>query len=122
MHLALVHFPCQVVQFPFKYLGITLSMHKLPKAALQPMVDKIVDKLPTWKGQLMHRSGRLALIKITLVAMPIYISISIVFPGWMHKALEKIMKGFLWSDTESVQNGKCVVVLWSAPYTLAVLP
>jgi hypothetical protein len=57
----------------------------------------------------MHRSGRLALIKSTLAAMSVYISISIGLPGWMHKALEKIMKGFLWIGTETVQNGKCMV-------------
>jgi hypothetical protein len=84
-------------------------MHKIPKSALQPMVDRVTDTLPAWKGQLMHHSSRLALIKSTLAAMPIYISISIGLSGWMHNALEKIMKGFIWTDTETVQNGKCMV-------------
>jgi hypothetical protein len=73
------------------------------------MVDRVVDKLPAWKGQLMHHSSRLALIKSTLAAMLVYVSISIGLPGWMHKALEMIMKGFLWTGIEIVQNGKCLV-------------
>jgi hypothetical protein len=85
------------VQFPTKYLGIPLSTHKLPKVALQPMVDKVADKLTAWKGRLMHRSGRLALIKSTLAAMPINISINIDLPRLLLRALEKIMKGFLWT-------------------------
>jgi hypothetical protein len=84
-------------------------VQKLPKSALQPMVDRVTDKLPPWKGQLRHRSSRLALIKSTLVGMPVYVSTSIGLPGWMHKALERIMKGFLWTGTEMVQNGKCLV-------------
>jgi hypothetical protein len=57
----------------------------------------------------MHQSGRLALIKSTLTAMLVCISISISLPGWMHKALENIVKCFLWIGTEMVQNGKCMV-------------
>jgi hypothetical protein len=73
------------------------------------MVDKVADKLPAWEGRLMHRSDRLALIKSTLVAMHVYITITITLPGWLLKVLEKIMKGFLWSDTEVVQSNKCTV-------------
>ena len=60
--LAQACFPCIISGFPLKYLGIPLSPHKLPKSALQPMLDKMADYLPVWKGQLLNRSGRLALI------------------------------------------------------------
>jgi hypothetical protein len=63
-------FPCQTVNFPIKYLGMSLSVNKLPKIALQPLIDRMADPLPAWKGHLMHCSGRLTLIKITLVATP----------------------------------------------------
>jgi hypothetical protein len=43
----------------------------------------------------MNRSGRLTLIKTTLMVMTTYVSICIGLPPWMHKALEKIMKVFL---------------------------
>jgi hypothetical protein len=46
-------FLCQVEEFPTSYLGMPLSLKKLPKAALQPLVDKMADKLPTWKGRLL---------------------------------------------------------------------
>jgi hypothetical protein len=62
-------FPCPVKDFPIVYLGIPLSTVKLPKAAFQLIVGRMADKLPAWKGRLMHRSGRLTLIKITLTAM-----------------------------------------------------
>jgi hypothetical protein len=55
-------FPCPVTDFP----GVPLSLSKkLPRASLQPLVDKVANYLPLWKGQGMNRSGRLALIKST---------------------------------------------------------
>jgi hypothetical protein len=65
-------FLCQLVSFPVKYLGMPLSVSKLPKTAWQPLVDRIVDRLLAWQGQLMHRSGCLTLIKTTLTATPVY--------------------------------------------------
>jgi hypothetical protein len=54
-HLVVVEaeFPCQLVQFPIKYLGIPLSVTKLPKVAFQSLVDQVANKLLTWKGWLM---------------------------------------------------------------------
>lgn len=105
-------FPCAISHFPVRYLGIPLSVSRLPKSALQPLVDRVADRLPTWKGQLMNRSGRLALIKSTLTAIPVHIAITIKLQPWVFKALEKIMKAFLWSGTEVVNGGRCLVA-WS---------
>jgi hypothetical protein len=46
--MAIASFLCQVVEFPVRYLGIPLSVHQLPKVALQPLVDKVVDRHPVW--------------------------------------------------------------------------
>jgi hypothetical protein len=34
----LTSFPCQLIHFSYWYLGISLSIHKLKKAKLQPLV------------------------------------------------------------------------------------
>jgi hypothetical protein len=107
VRLAIEVFPCSVVDFPVRYLGIPLAVSRLPKSVWQPMIDKVADKLPTWHGRLMHMSGRLALIKSTLSAMPIHTAISLTIPRWVQKALVKLMKAFLWCGSESLQNGKC---------------
>jgi hypothetical protein len=57
----------------------------------------------------MNRSRRLALIKTILMVMTTYVSIYIGLPPWMHKALEKIMKAFLWIGIDIVQGGKCLL-------------
>jgi hypothetical protein len=73
-------FPCQLGDFPFKYLSTPLSVTKLPRSALQLLVDHVVDRLPVWKGRLLHHSGRLILIKTMLTAIPIHTSISVKLP------------------------------------------
>jgi hypothetical protein len=55
----------------------------------------------------MNMSGRLALIRFTLSAIPIYVSIGMGLPGWVHNVLIKLMKVFLWSG--EVQGGKCLI-------------
>jgi hypothetical protein len=109
INLATSQFPSQVVDFPIKYMGIALSMGKLPKLVWQPLVDKAIDRLPVWKGNMMNRSGRLALIRSSLSSIPIYVSISIRQPGWVHNALIKIMKAILWTGSDVVQGGKCLI-------------
>jgi hypothetical protein len=102
-------FPCQQVEFPIKYLGIPLSTGRLPRSALQPLLDKAADKLPIWKGSMMHRAGRLALVKSMLSAVPICTYICMGLLAWMYKGLTKLAKAFLWIRTDVVHAGKCLV-------------
>jgi hypothetical protein len=76
---------------------------------MQPLVNKVVDRLAMWNGRLMHHIGRLALIRTTLSAIPIYTSINLGLLGWMHKALIKIIRAFLQSGSEETHVDKCLV-------------
>jgi hypothetical protein len=57
----------------------------------------------------MNYSGRLALIKITLIAMIVYTAIYIKLPGWLLRAVEKLSKAFLWTSSDEVWGGKCLL-------------
>jgi hypothetical protein len=83
IQLAHEQFPCPIKEFPIQYLGMPMSTGKLPKSTLQPLTDRMVDRLPAWKGWLMHRSVRLTLIKMTLAAIPIYTEIGHDLPPWL---------------------------------------
>jgi hypothetical protein len=52
------HTPCRIEEFPVKYLGLPLSIKKLCKVQLQPLIDRLADLLPEWKADLMTRAGR----------------------------------------------------------------
>jgi hypothetical protein len=69
----------------------------------------MADKLLTWKGKLPKRLGRLTLIKTILTACPIYTLINVKVSAWVRKAMEKIMKAFLWMSSDTIHGGKCLV-------------
>jgi hypothetical protein len=98
-----------MVHFLMTYLGIPLSVTKLPKPTPQHHVDRAADHLVAWKGKLLHQSGPLNLVKATLFALLIHTASCIELPPWLLMAFCKIMTAFLWTDTEVVQSGKCLV-------------
>jgi hypothetical protein len=109
VRLATSIFPGRLVSFPVKYLAMPLAVAKLPRGALQPLLDNMAYCLPTWRGRLLRRSGRLMLIKTTLSVVPIHTSISLDLPPWLLRAMRKLMTTFLWTGTDVVQGGKCLM-------------
>jgi hypothetical protein len=102
-------FPCNVQNFPCRYLGLPLSVKKLPKIAFQELIDKVADKLPGWKSALITNAGRLTLVKAVLTAIPIYHLLVLQCPKWVIKAIDKIRRGFLWKGRKDIKGGHCVV-------------
>jgi hypothetical protein len=88
---------CPIRQFHVQYLGLPLSLVRLSKRDLQPLVNKVAGHVPTWKASLLERSGRLVLLDSTLAATPIYHMLSLDLPPWFFNCLNKLLKGFFWS-------------------------
>jgi hypothetical protein len=82
--------PCNVVEFPCKYLDLPLSVRKISKRDLIPLMDKVADRLPGWNAALIHLAGRTILVK----AIPLYHFIALHCPRWVIKAIDKIRRGF----------------------------
>jgi hypothetical protein len=105
-------FPCQLIHFPCKYLGVPLSVHRLNIADFQPLVDSVADLLPSWKAGLMTQAGRTTLAKVTLSAIPTHISIAVkVHPGAL-KDIDRLRRTFVWAGSDKVAGGRCLVA-WS---------
>jgi hypothetical protein len=83
------------VHFPFRYLGVPLSIRQLKKAELQPMVDEVTDRLPTWKSKHMSLAGRTMLANVTLTAILVHISIAVKVSSWIYRATDKLRQGFI---------------------------
>ena len=56
--------------FPCRYLGLQLHTRSLRKVHVQPLIERIAQRLPGWKGKWLNRAGRLALVSSILSAMP----------------------------------------------------
>jgi hypothetical protein len=104
-------FPCQLSQFPCKYLGIPLSVHKLKKADFQPLIDAVADWLPTRKAGLMARAGRTTVVKAVLTAIPIHVAIAVGIAPPIYKAIDRLRRAFIWTGSASA-NGGCCMVAW----------
>ena len=98
-------FPCLVSDFPCTYLGIPLFVRKLPKAALQPLMDKVSHRLPPWKGRLTTLAGRSVLVQSVLSSIPVHVSMAVGLPVWVIKAIDKKCRAFLWMGTDSAHGG-----------------
>jgi hypothetical protein len=76
------HLPCEVSSFPCRYLGLPLSLKKLTRSQVQPIVDRIADQLPGWKAELMSRAGRRVQVQFVLTGMLIYLAMAVELPPW----------------------------------------
>jgi hypothetical protein len=100
---------CQLAPYPVKYLGIPLAVRRLPSAANQSLVDRIADRLPTWRAAMMPKAGRLALIKSVLAAIPLHQLMVLSMDKKSIKKIERIFRGFLWAGRAATHGGHCHV-------------
>jgi hypothetical protein len=96
-HMAQI-FRCKLPSFPFKYLGVPLHHEKLQREDIQSVVDKVINRIPDWKGRLMSYSARLTLLKACLASIPIYLMSVIRFLKWAIKVINSQMSNFFWDD------------------------
>ena len=100
---------CPVVELPITYLGIPLTLCRPSAAQLQPLVDSVAARLPTWKAWLMNKAGRLAIVNSVLSAIPVHQLLAFAPPKKTLKQLEKIQRGFLWAGRAIANGGNCHV-------------
>jgi hypothetical protein len=72
----------KISQFPYVYLGLPLHYKKIPKHMIQPMVQRIGNKLPGWKRNLLSYPGRELLVKFVLTAIPTHFLTVHKLPAW----------------------------------------
>ena len=103
------HLPCQISEFPCTYLGVPLSPYKLTKTQVQPIIEKIADRLPRWKADLLTKAGRCVLVQSVLTSMVIYLLLAQDLPVKALEAIDKIRRGFLRKGRKDVKGGHCLI-------------
>jgi hypothetical protein len=100
--------PCQSLDFPFKYLGVPLSLRKLTRAQIQPIIDRIADQLPCWKADLLTKAGRRILVQFVLTSMLVYLAMAIDLLLGLSKLLIKFEGDFFGEEEKKLM----VVIVW----------
>ena len=95
--------------FPCRYLGLQLHTGSLQKVHVQPLIERIGQRLPGWKGRMLNRAGRLTLVTSVLSSMPTYHLIVFPLAVWARKQIDKIRRSFLWKGDENANGGHCLV-------------
>jgi hypothetical protein len=92
-----------------KYLGLPLQIGRLKREDEQVLVDRVVGKLPRWKGWLMNKSSRLTLVNSVLSSIVLYNMTVFTLSKWAIKKIDKIRRNFLWQGSENARGGHCLV-------------
>jgi mannosylglycoprotein endo-beta-mannosidase len=102
-------FHCPIKSFPCTYLGLPLRHRALHRVEIQPLVDKVANRLASWKGKFLNKAGRLKLLNTVLSSIPTYFLTVFVAKKWAIRKLDKIRRGFLWRGAEEAKGGHCLV-------------
>lgn len=102
-------FACPIQNFPCKYLGLPLHTRRLRRVDIQPLIDKVANRIPTWKGRFLNKAGRLKILNTALSSIPTYFLTIFAPTKWGIKRIDKYRWGFLWKGSEDAQGGHCLV-------------
>ncbi|KAM0892566.1 hypothetical protein ACQ4PT_025668 [Festuca glaucescens] len=100
---------CPLGEFPCKYLGLPLSISKLQKRDVQPLIDKLARKLSFWKARLLTKEGRASFVQAVMTSSVIYQLIALDLEPWVLQLIDKLRRGFLWVGQEEARGGSCLV-------------
>jgi hypothetical protein len=87
---------------PFTYLGCNIFSGKSRPIYFDNIIQKIQDKLASWKAKLISKGGKLILIKHVLSSIPIHSLTIFDIPKTVITKIHSILANFLWSkDTKN---------------------
>ncbi|XP_071714971.1 uncharacterized protein [Rutidosis leptorrhynchoides] len=100
--------PFEIGVLPMKYLGVPLLAKRLGIKDCKCLVDRVRKKVSNWKTKKLSYAGRLQLVASVLSAMQTYWASVYVIPYGVVDEIDKLLKGFLWSQSEQ-SKGKAKV-------------
>ncbi|XP_011016272.1 PREDICTED: uncharacterized protein LOC105119785, partial [Populus euphratica] len=96
--------------FPFRYLGVPLSPHRLLASQFSPLLNKIHSTIYGWLGKHLSYAGRVELLKSVLFGMVHFWLNIFPVPDTVIKQITSLCRNFLW--TGNVSRSKSALVAW----------
>jgi hypothetical protein len=105
---------CRRDGFPQPYLGLPLSVPKLPLSAYTPYIQKTDRYLISWQAQLLNPMGRAVLVISVLDSQLVYFMSSLqLLPSVIHQ-MDRKRRAFLWSgDKNGKSSPASCLVAWT---------
>ena len=98
--LQMILLGCNVETLPMSYLGMPLGASHNSPSILNPILEKIEQKLAGWKKYL-SKGGKLMLLKSTLSSLPTYFLSLFTIPTYVANRIEKLQRDFLWDNSKT---------------------
>lgn len=83
-----------------KYLGIPIFHHRVNKESFRFIIDKVNQRIGSWKAITLSLAGRVTLTKSVLQAMPTYTMQACIIHKGVCDDIDQICRGFIWGDEE----------------------
>lgn len=90
----------EVQSLPVKYLGVPLISTRLKVSDSDDLKNRILRKILSWRTRFLSYAGRIQLIISVFVRIQNYWSRIFVLPKSILKAIDAVLRKFLWSGTE----------------------
>jgi len=96
--------------FPFRYLGVPLSPHKLLASQFSPFLHKLEAAIQVWVGKHLTYASRLELIKSVLYGMVQFWVSIFPMPCAVIRQITCLCRNYLW--TGDICRNKSALVAW----------
>jgi hypothetical protein len=96
---------CPVSSLPQTYLGLPLSDHKLPAAALEFLSFKISKRIPGWRTSLLPIGERLTLTTAVLSALPSFAMSVLPIPKGTLSKMDRPRRAMFWKAKDKCSRG-----------------
>lgn len=90
------------------YLGVPIIHGRVTKNTYKHVIDRVLNKLASWKGKVLSYAGRRTLIQSTLNSIPIYTMQSALLLVSVCNRLDQCNLNFLWSGEADNSHGHLV--------------
>ena len=80
---------CSLGSFPFKYLGLPISPHKLLAKDFTPAVTKVGNRVLPWRGRYNTQAGKVSLTNAYLSSLPMFLMGFYLISGGIHAGFDK---------------------------------
>lgn len=84
-----------------KYLGVPILHEKVNRRSFQFILDKVDQRLSTWKVKSLSFAGRVTLTKAVIQALPSYVMQFAHIPRFICDEIDKRCRRFVWGESGS---------------------